>query len=1120
MRKQLLGLLVVLSSCVGAKAQRIRFGNEWINHAQTYYRIPVTERAVYRLTTVDLQKAGVPVASIDPTSLQLFRRGIEQAILVSGESDRKLDPTDFLEFVGEGNDGLQDTLLYRPMSAQPHPYYSMYSDTAAYFLTWRSDGKPGKRVVVSQEAKPDGAVPEPYHLAEQLVVLKTEMSNNPDTGPVPAVTQYEVYFEEGEGWTGPMQQKSKPYSQLFTLPGWVTNTSEKPQLDLLLNGRDLFQHQVDVSVGTSNRLVTTLKFNGFQLSRVTTPLQSSDFSVKDDLSAELVLNTVSRGPFEFDRYSVSYVRIRYPQTISLKNGAQQILRLLPKSGGRSYLELPDAPTSTVVYDITEAGNPRLIAGMQEGSTRRLVVPNTTLSRQLLVTTAVVTPTRLERAVFRKLDPAKPNYLIVSHELLMKPVGQVADPVRAYAGYRASVKGGKYDTLVVSMKELFNQFSFGERTPLAIRRFADYMLTGGTGKFLFLIGRSSVYFPFRKNPNQYYLDLVPTIGNVPGSDVLLTAGLAGFPENVPAMATGRLNTLTAQDVVNYGNKVKEFENNLANVPWRKEVLHLSGGRSQSELAGFKAILNEAKGLVQQQYLGSEVTTRSKTTDEPVERIDISDKVNKGVSLITFFGHSSPTVADIDIGYVSDPVFGYRNKGRYPLMFFNGCGLGNIFYGGNVLSTNWLLTPDKGAIAILAHCFEGFTAPLNTYIIDFYKTLFTDSTYFSKPIGVVHQETTRRVLATSKDPLQIGNANQMVLQGDPALRLFPLPKADFQLQSSGVSRTDNAADSVRLRVVVTNTGRFDVRERLSITVRKRLSDGKTNGYKTVLRPAVAFRDTVYYSFRPELEPDGPTRHELILDADNQVDELDETNNLLVFTITKSADKYAIVFPDSSQRFPMDLFNPLLDVTFDGTRIADGALVSPNPIIQVVVQDEDVYRIRRDTLGIDLVLRKPCGPCGFERVVLGNSDVNWTPAAADNRFVLRYKPRNLADGTYTLRVQATDVSGNKAGVLPYEINFRVKTGDSMSVVRPVPNPFWAYTRFQFTLTGKQSPGEGQLIIRNLNGQLVRTLRQSLRIGENGFYWDGSDQGGVALPNGLYVFRLVRDNGQTLEGKVILNR
>ncbi|MGA0560272.1 C25 family cysteine peptidase [Larkinella sp. VNQ87] len=1120
MRKQVLVLLLLISSFC-TKAQNIRFGNEWITYDQTYYRIPVTERAVYRLTTSDLQKAGVPVSSIDPTTLQLFRRGIEQAIWVAGEQDKKLDAPDYLEFVGEGNDGLQDTLLYRPMSAQPHPYYSMYSDTAAYFLTWRTDGKPGKRVALVQETNTAGLQPETYHLAEHLLVLKDEMSTNPSTGPTPFVTQYEVFFEAGEGWTGPMQPKNKPFTQTLKLPGWFRRAPEKPELDVLLNGRDNFSHEVDLLVGPGNRLLNTLRFNTFQTARFATTLEASDLTTTGEgQAAELALTTLSHGPSEFDRYSVSTVRVRFPQTISVKNGPQQLLRLLPRTGGRSLLEIPNAPTSTVIYDITDAGAARRLSGTWEGTLLRLVVPNTATGRRLWVSTDVVTPARLERVVFRKFDPARANYLIVSHETLMKPTGQVADPVRAFAAYRASAAGGRYDTLVVTMKALFNQFSFGERTPLAIRRFADYMLTGGSDKFLFLLGRSSVYFPFRKNANQYYLDLVPTVGQVPGSDVLLTAGLAGFPENVPALPTGRLNVLNPFEVGNYLTKVQEFESSAANVPWRKEILHLTGGRSEFEQTAFRSILDEAKGLVQRQYLGSAVTTQSKKTDEPVERIDISRAVNDGVSMISFFGHSSPTSTDLDIGYASDPVFGYRNKGRYPLMFFNGCGVGNIFYGGTVLSTNWVLSPDKGAIAVLAHCFSGYTGPLNTFTIQFYKTLFTDSTYFTKPIGIIHQETTRRVLATTQDGFQISNAHQMVLQGDPALRIFPLPKADFQIQSSGISRLDDAADSVRLRVVVINAGRYDQRERLNLTIRKRLADGQIRSYGTVMRPAVAYRDTIIYRFRPELDANGPTRYELVLDADNQVAELDETNNLLVFTIAPNADKFTVVLPDSSQRLPPDHLNPLLDVTFDGVRIPDGAVVSPNPTIQITVLDEDLYRIRQDTLGLDLLLRKPCESCRFERIALSSPDVNWTPAGPNNRFTLNYLPKNLADGVYTLRVQATDVSGNKAGVVPYEIRFRVRNEANLSAVLPTPNPFRTDTRFRFTISGKEAPGTGQLIIRNLNGQVVRTLRQALRLGENGLYWDGTDQGGITLPNGLYVFRLTLGDGRQFDGRVVLNR
>ena len=48
-------------------------------------------------------------------------------------------------------------------------------------------------------------------------------------------------------------------------------------------------------------------------------------------------------------------------------------------------------------------------------------------------------------------------------------------MRAYAAYRASPAGGRYDTLVVDTDLLYNQFNYGEFSPLAIRRFANYRI---------------------------------------------------------------------------------------------------------------------------------------------------------------------------------------------------------------------------------------------------------------------------------------------------------------------------------------------------------------------------------------------------------------------------------------------------------------------------------------------------------------------------------------------------------------------------------------------------------------------------------------------------------------------
>ncbi|WP_185731350.1 putative type IX secretion system sortase PorU2 [Larkinella rosea] len=1103
-------------------AQANKFGNEWIDYGQTYYRIPITRTGMYRLTTSDLQKAGLATNSINPATLQLFRRGVEQAIYLSGESDNRLDTGDYLEFFGERNDGRQDSLLYRPMSAQPHPYYSMYSDTAAYFLTWRLDGKPGKRMAVLTETDPKGLAPEPYHIAEQLTVLTTEISSNQaNGGPSPFPSANELFFEPGEGYTGPMLKKDSTVSRTFVLDGWVRTAAQKPEMELLLNGRDNTSHFVDVFTGKTAQ--GTLRFEWFDNARQSFEISPTDISSTN----ELILSTRSRGPFETDRYSVSYYRLRYPQSFSLKNRTPQTFNLLPNPQGKSYIEFSDAATNTLIYDLTDPNHPRRLTAVQSGSVLKLIVPDTEIPRWLLVSPEILTPSRLERTVFRKIDPAKHNYLIISHESLMKPVGKIANPVIEYAAYRASEAGGRHDTLVVTMKQLMNQFSYGERTPLAIRRFAEYMLGGKTASadttnYLLLIGRANAYYPNRTSPDQYYRDLVLTIGNVPGSDLLLTAGLAGYPENVPAIPTGRINTLNPQEILSYLEKVKEFERTPANEPWRKDVLHLSGGHSSFEMATFRRILDQAGETARRHYIGANMILKAKQTDEPVERVDISGIVNSGVSMMTFFGHSSPIVTDLDFGYASKPAYGYSNKGRYPLMFFNGCGIGNIFFGsaGN-LSTDWLLTPDKGAIAILAHSGSGYSGPLETYTRQLYQILFADSVFLNKPIGLIQQETTRRVLERYNGAYDISNAHQMVLQGDPVLRLFPVQKPDFILGSSGVFQPGSQKDSVRLGVVVTNAGLFDDRQRVGLAVRQRLADGQMRFYGTKLHNAIAYRDTLYYAFKPDAaQIETPDRFEIVVDPGQQIDESDETNNVLVFELKTGMDGYSVLLPDSGQRFPPDRFNPLLDVTFDGVLLKNGALVSANPLIQVVLQDEDPYRIRRDTIGIDVFLKKPCATCDLERIRLNSPDVSWKPAGPDNRFVLDYQPKNLADGAYVLQVYATDVSGNRAGPEPYEIEFRVKTDDSLSVVRATPNPVLTFTRFWFTVSGKEPPGDGQILIRNLSGQLVRTIRQPVRIGENLFLWDGTDQGGGQLPNGLYLFQLVLEDGRRKTGKVVLNR
>ena len=86
--------------------------------------------------------------------------------------------------------------------------------------------------------------------------------------------------------------------------------------------------------------------------------------------------------------------------------------------------------------------------------------------------------------------------------------------------------------------------------------------------------------------------------------------------------------------------------------------------------------------------------------------------------------------------------------------------------------------------------------------------------------------------------------------------------------------------------------------------------------------------------------------------------------------------------------------------------------------------------------------------------------------------------------------------------------------------PNPFTTSTAFVFTLTGSEVPTHMRIQILTVTGRVVREIAAEelgpIRIGRNvtEFKWDGTDQFGQKLANGVYLYRvIVSSKGKALE-------
>ncbi|MDJ1471488.1 putative type IX secretion system sortase PorU2 [Xanthocytophaga flava] len=885
----LTALAIILLTSLQTSAQT--YGNEWINYAQQYYKIPVTQQGIYRLTYQDLTQAGLPLTTIDPRRIQIFHRGVEQSIFVSGESDAFFDEADYVEFYGKGNDGTLDAELYRPAEAQPHKYYNLYSDTTYYFITWRLDNGLGKRMSVVNESNTNNLTVEAFHWAESILVLKSEYDHGKVYPEYIGNAEGEhSFYDYGEGWTGAYTSKFISVDYTLANLGTIVNTSYKPKLEVVVAGRNNYSHVGEIFAGSSTsslRSLGTVSFSYHNTRKLSTTIETADLSASA-LSVRLRVNgTSDSNP---DAMSVSLIRLIYPQAWDMAGSIQKTFTIEAGSTSQHYFEINNPTTGTLLYDITSTDSPRRITATTVNGKLAATLSNGTVVFAN-ANASSITGT-IKKVSFRNFSSVKPNYLIVTNSALRKPVSSVADPVQAYAEYRASTAGGGYDTLIANVDQLYNQFSYGEYTPVGIARFVKWMYNNSKPGYLFIIGRGISPEMVRNAPGRAtnfinvaktIYDYVPSDGK-PGSDYLFSDTLSGI-SLVPGLATGRISALEPQQVYNYLVKVKEHEALSPNEVWRKNIIHLSGGHTAAEVSNFKSYIDSYKSIIEGEYFGGKVQTLSKQTGNEVEQINISQQLNEGASLVTMFGHSGRTVNDIEIGYATDEALGYKNQGKYPLVLVNGCQSGDVFNNQYTYAEDWVMgRSDRGAIAWIAHSSAGYASELHAYSTLFYQTAFADSTMLGKSIGNVQKETIRRYVTLMTNwTLGLTHAEQMVLQGDPAVVLVPFSKPDYAITETGIfaqsfdgSQLTAAVDSFRIGVVVTNYGKT-LNKKFGVTVTRRFGDGTIQPSDTTYFNPISFTDTVYVTIANTQKYIGGTQtFTVFVDPANQIDESNEQNN----------------------------------------------------------------------------------------------------------------------------------------------------------------------------------------------------------------------------------------------------
>jgi len=887
MSKKLLFLVPLFTFLFGALlAQQ----TPWYSYNQTYYKIPTASNGIHRISGSVLTSSGLNLNGLDPASVRLFHRGKEVAIYIEGAADGQFDPTDYIDFYGIRNDGTLDRLLYTEFDSLPNPYFNTHTDTTAFFLSV-TPGQVGKRMV--ERTAPEGNLP----LASQYRTEKLQVFSEQYSLGIGYAFDFRLSkYDLGQGWASAIITKGATRQIAFTGLGALLPAGTA-KLEIGLVGRSANAHVTRIFAGrtaATQRLITSVNYSGYSYPSLILDLAMSDFNPDGSIS----IGVQSTGPENVDNTSVAYSKITFTKNINTGNFSNELFVLPP---GNQRIQLNALTGAYFGLDISDPTSPERLRFATAGQNLafRAAVPNDSSRIWIQNQQSIVPIQRLERVQFRNLLAQSSNYIIISHRELEKPSAQYPNPIKSYAAHRASPAGGGFDTLVVRMEDLVNQFGYGEHSPVAIFEFLRAYYPVHKPTHLLLPGRSlAIYstarsggatFFYRNNPAAFaFRDLIPP-GGYPFSDNIYTLGLdPAFPD-APAMGVGRIPARNAQQLADYLEKAIEKDAVGISEPWQKEMIHLGGGVSEFELDRYFNWLNGFKSIAEGPFYGANVKTYRKRSNSSVEVIDITGDLNEGRSMVTFFGHGAPTIIDIEIGFASDPTLNYQNRGKYPVMLFNGCDYGSAFGAAYTQGEDWVITPRKGAAAILANSAIGIDVYLRRYSDTFYQTAFADSTMIYRTLGEVKLETEKRFIERyGVGALNVSHMEQMITFGDPGLRIFPADKADYSLNSAEVfvdSFDDDPvsvlSDSLKLSFVLRNIGRVDL-DWITYKISRQLPDGTAIPYPQVRIANIPRADTLQFSIpNVGLNSAGENIFFLEVNPEKEVAEMTFANNAVSFT-----------------------------------------------------------------------------------------------------------------------------------------------------------------------------------------------------------------------------------------------
>ncbi|MEQ9424074.1 MAG: type IX secretion system sortase PorU [Cyclobacteriaceae bacterium] len=1112
MRKVIIISLIIIQIIGSSNSQ----GQNSVLLSDSWYKIAVTKPGIYRIDSDLFSALDVNVSSFDPREIGIYGYGggmlpqendaprpqdlPENAIFISGEGDGQFENGDYILFYAQ----TPDMAGYDSEGALQYSK-NLYSDTTFYFI--RIGSNPGKRLtIISNEGLDHPKINSfndfMYDEKDEINMLSTgrEWYGKAFSSTSSA---FEIEFEvEGILPISNIRLKSAVMAQSFG----------QASFNILING---FQ--------VGNQVITQIPDGTYDI-KGSDQVNQFSIPVSDITSLESGL-TIG---YEFNRAAsgtsigyLNYVLIEMQRELKLYDNQTRFRSVQSLANEFSTYEISAIGDDIQVWDVTDPQNVlkqefdknesgKVLFGASSRSLREFVI---------LKGNNFPSPIPIGKVNQQNLHGLEtPDGLIITHPYFLSEAKRLAD-------FRSS--NDNLTVEVVTVNEIYNEFSSGRQDISAIRDFVKFLFEkGGNLRYVLLFGDASFDYKKRTIIDNNFVpiyearnSLHPIFSYSSDDYFAILDDDEGIWEESEAgdhlldLGVGRLPVKTLEEAITVVDKLIDYATNESSLgSWRNEVVFVADDgdfnihqRDADKLATFVdqqfSAYNPVK-IYLDAYPQAPKPNGGQTAFATTEALN--NAVTQGSLMINFTGHGNENLWCEEEILNHSIISGWSNREKLPLFITATCEFGrydnpNRLSGGELL----VLSESGGAIALLTTSRPVFS---NTNFLlneAFYNNVFKKLDGEFPRLGDIIKATKNESL---RGPVNRGFA----LLGDPMMMLA-YPRYDISITELNGEPLSNGNDTIKAQMLTKFKGKIVdglgilqpfFNGTLSATVFDKPTEKITFGNES--SPTI-FEDRNSVIFRGDVSiTDG--KFELDFVVPKNISYIIKEGKVSFYAkssglIDANGANIELKIGGSSDNVIEDDTPPDIEIYLNNDSFVSGDEIGPDPLLIADFFDDNGINTSEGGIGQNISATldngDPINLNAFYRAELDNYQ----------RGTVRFPLGELKVGPHTLSVKAFDTHNNGTEkTIEFFVSSRAK--NKISNVINFPNPVSDRTTFSFS---HQNIGENlKIVVRifNLNGDLVRILRAEVfdTTGTiNTIDWDGTEENGTRVNNGIYIYQIV---------------